>query len=84
VETAKSLTEIKDGITKAAVQVAEIAQSSHEQAASVNQINTAVQEVAKAVTTTTASAEETAASSQELNSQTIILNESIARFKLKD
>jgi methyl-accepting chemotaxis protein len=84
VETAQSLSEIKEGIEKAAEKISEIAQSAHEQTASVTQIDVAISEVSNVVQTTSASAEESAASSQELNSQTMILNEIISQFKLKE
>jgi methyl-accepting chemotaxis protein len=84
VETAKSLAEIKEGIDKAALEVADIAQFSHEQTGSIGHINKAVSEVSKVVQNTSASAEESAASSEELNAQTTILNQTVSQFKLKN
>jgi methyl-accepting chemotaxis protein len=83
VETAKSLAEIKEGIGKAAVEVADIAQSAHEQASSIDHINRAVSEVSKVVQNTSASAQESAASSEELNNQSTILQEHVSKFKLR-
>jgi methyl-accepting chemotaxis protein len=83
VETAQSLAEIKDGMTKAAVLVTEIAEASREQSSAISQINDAISQVAQVVQTNSAGAEECASSSEQLNDEVNTLNEIVGQFKLK-
>ena len=82
-ETAASLVQIVAGINESGVIVAEIAQSSEEQSAGISQINLGVDQVAQVVQQNSATAQESAAASQEMSSQSTMLQELIAQFKLK-
>lgn len=81
-ETASALTQIVEGITKAATLVNDIAVASNEQAIGVQQINIGITQISDVVHTTSATAEETAAASQELSSQAELLKNQVAQFKL--
>jgi methyl-accepting chemotaxis protein len=83
VETAESLSEIKEGMTKAAALVSEIAEASREQSLAISQINEAVSQVAEVVQSNSGGAEECAASSEQLNVEVNMLNDIVAQFKLK-
>jgi Methyl-accepting chemotaxis protein len=80
--TADSLNEIVDGVTKVAVLVSKIDTASHEQTASINQINTGIDQVSQVVQTNSATAEESAAASEELYSQAELLKNMVSKFKL--
>jgi methyl-accepting chemotaxis protein len=82
-ETAESLSEIVDGITKSTNIITEIAQSSDEQTVAVGQINTAVTQVTDVVQQNSATAEESAASSQEMSDQSGQLKSLIEKFQIK-
>ncbi|MDR0992237.1 MAG: methyl-accepting chemotaxis protein [Ruminococcus sp.] len=84
VETAQSLSEIKDGMSKAAALVNEIAEASREQSIAISQINDAVAQVAEVVQSNSAGSEECASSSAALNSDVESLNDIITHFKLND
>lgn len=81
--TAKALVEIVDGVSKTAEIIAEIAQSSNEQATGISQINTSLTQVSQVVQNNAATAEQSAASSQELSGQAELLKQMIGRFKLR-
>jgi methyl-accepting chemotaxis protein len=81
-ETAVSLTEIVTGINESSRIVGEIAHSSEEQSAGIIQINKGIDQVAQVVQQNSATAEESAASAQEMSSQSAILEELVAQFKL--
>jgi len=81
--TAKALTEIVSGVTKTAEIIAEIAQSSNEQAMGISQINTGLTQVSQVVQNNAATAEQSAASSQELSGQAELLKQMVGRFKLR-
>jgi methyl-accepting chemotaxis protein len=82
VDTAKSLSEIVDGINTSAALVADISVSSDEQSASISQINDGIVQVSEVVQKTSAIAEECAASAEELNSQASILSDNVAKFRV--
>ncbi|WP_324825215.1 methyl-accepting chemotaxis protein [Sinanaerobacter sp. ZZT-01] len=71
-EVAAKTVEIIDQITKA----------SDHQATSIAQVNMGVEQISAVVQTNAATAEESAAASEELSSQSNLLKELIARFKL--
>jgi methyl-accepting chemotaxis protein len=62
--------------------VAEIAGASNEQSSGINQISTAVAQLDQVTQSNASSAEETAAAAEELNSQTVLLHESIVQLKV--
>jgi len=62
--------------------VAEIARSSREQAAAVEQINQAVAQIDQGLQQNAALVEESAAAAESLQSQTLALNESVRRFRV--
>ena len=82
-ETAESLNEIVAGINESGQLVNEIAKSSEEQSLGISQINTGIEQVAQVVQQNSATAEQSAAASQEMSGQSGLLEELIARFKLK-
>jgi len=83
-ETAESLSEIVTGINESSQIVTEISRSSNEQSVGITQINTGIDQVAQVIQQNSATAEESAAASQEMSSQSNMLEEMIAQFKLKD
>lgn len=82
-DTAKSLNEIVGNIEKVAMLVNDIAVASEEQASGVEQINQGIMQVSQVVQTNSATAEESAAASEELSGQAELLQQMVARFKLK-
>ncbi|MCL2020006.1 MAG: methyl-accepting chemotaxis protein [Oscillospiraceae bacterium] len=82
-ETAESLNEIVTGIGESSRIIADIARSSDEQSGAVNQINSAVNQVTQVVQQNSATAQESAAASQEMSGQACVLQDLVAKFKLK-
>ncbi|MCL2060158.1 MAG: methyl-accepting chemotaxis protein [Oscillospiraceae bacterium] len=82
-DTAKSLSEIVAGINESSSLVWDIARSSEEQSAGIEQINTGIEQVALVVQHNSATAEESAASAEEMSSQSTLLQQLIAQFKLR-
>ena len=83
-ETAESLSEIVSGINESNRLVIEIAKSSEEQTTGIDQINIGIDQVAQVVQQNSATAEQSAAASQEMSSQSTMLQDLIAQFKLKN
>jgi len=83
-ETAESLADIVSGISESSQIVGEIARSSEEQSLGISQINTGIDQVAQVVQQNSATAEESAAASEQMSSQSSMLEELIAQFKLKN
>ena len=83
-ETAASLAEIVSGINESNQIVTEIANSSEEQSIGISQINIGIDQVAQVVQQNTANAEQSAAASQEMSGQSMVLENLIAQFKLKE
>lgn len=81
-ETAQSLRDITDGISKAAVLVEEISVSSREQASGISQINQGIVQISGVVQDNSAAVEESSAVSEELLGQAESLREQVTRFKL--
>lgn len=82
--TATSLRE-NAAVTGEAIElIKKIAQASSEQAVSITHISQGVEQISTVVQTNAAIAEESAAASEELSSQSDLLKDLIARFKLKD
>jgi len=82
-ETAIALGKIVKGVSKVATLVGTIADASNEQATGIAQVNKGIMQVSQVVQTNSATSEESAAASEELSSQAELLNDKIARFKLK-
>ena len=83
-ETAESLKEIVTGINESSQLVAEIASASDQQSLGIAQINIGIDQVAQVVQQNSATAEESAAASEEMSSQSDVLQQLVAQFKLKD
>ncbi len=82
--TAKALADIVSGISKTAVIISEIAQSSNEQAMGISQINMGLSQVSEVVQNNAATAEQSAASSEELSGQAELLKEMVSKFSLRN
>ncbi|MDR0248209.1 MAG: methyl-accepting chemotaxis protein [Oscillospiraceae bacterium] len=82
-ETADNFANIVSGINESDEIVSEIARSSNEQSRSIEQINSGIDQVAKVIQQNSATSQESAAASQEMSSQAALLQELIARFRLK-
>lgn len=83
-ETSLSFTEIVKEINESNTITLEIARSSEEQAAGIEQINEGIDQVTQVVQQNSATAEQSAAASEELNSQSDLLEQMISRFKLRN
>ena len=83
-ETSDSLRQIVAGINESNHLIEEISKSSEEQSLGISQINTGIEQVTQVVQQNSATAEEEAAASEEMSSQSNLLQELIAQFKLKD
>ncbi len=83
-ETAASFTEIVTGINESGKLITEIAHSSESQSAGIEEINIGIDQVAQVVQQNSATAEQSAAAAQEMSSQSDLLREMIARFKLRE
>jgi methyl-accepting chemotaxis protein len=83
-ETAASLEEIVSGINESTQIVREIATSSDEQYNSIMEINQGVEQVAQVVQQNSATAEQSAAASEEMSAQSVLLEELINQFNLRD
>jgi len=83
-DTAESLKEIVSGINESSQIVEEIARSSEEQSYGIEEVNTSIDQIALVVQQNSATAEESAAASQQMSSQSVILQDLIAQFKIKD
>jgi methyl-accepting chemotaxis protein len=83
-ETADSLEEIVSGISESGQIVTKIAESSQEQAGGIANIDEGISQVAQVIQQNSATAEQSAAASQEMSSQAHVLQEMIARFRIKE
>ncbi len=83
-QTANALNAIVESVSKAAGLVGEIAIASNEQASGIAQINQGIQQVAHVTQTNTATAEQSAASSEEMSAQAELLQDMVARFRLRE
>lgn len=82
-KTAESLDTNAKATKEAVALIDEIAHSSQEQAAAINQVNRGIEQISTVVQTNAATAEESAAASEELSGQANLLQELIAKFKLR-
>ncbi|MCL2578675.1 MAG: methyl-accepting chemotaxis protein [Oscillospiraceae bacterium] len=83
-DTAESLVDIVSGINESTDIISEIALASESQTIGISQINSGIEQVATVVQQNSATAEESAAAAEELSSQSTMLSQLIARFRLKD
>jgi methyl-accepting chemotaxis protein len=83
-ETSNSLKEIVEGINRSAEIIAEISQSSDDQANAIAQVNSGIDQVANVVRQNSATAEESAAASEEMSSQSFLLQQMVQHFKVDD
>ncbi|MDR0818814.1 MAG: methyl-accepting chemotaxis protein [Oscillospiraceae bacterium] len=83
-ETAASLTEIVSGINESTKIISDIAKLSEEQSLAIGQITSGIDQVARVVQENAAVSQESAASSEEMASQSAILLQNVAKFKLND
>ena len=82
-ETSDSLKKIVADISESNQLIEEISRSSEAQSIGISQINTGIDQVAQVVQQNSATAEEEAAASEQMSSQSQLLQELIAQFKLK-
>ena len=83
-ETAASLTAIVSGINESSGFIMEIARASEEQSRSVDMIYDEIDQVSHVVQQNNATAQESAAASEEMSSQSVVLEELISQFKIKN
>ena len=83
-ETASSLKEIVTGINESSSLIAGIANASEEQSQGIEHINSGIEQVAHVVQQNSATAQESAAASQEMSSQSDVLQQLIAQFKIAE
>jgi methyl-accepting chemotaxis protein len=82
-QTAQAMVECAEVTAQAVNLIDKIAEASNEQAASAAQISQGLDQISGVVQTNAATAEESAAASEELSSQSNLLKELIAMFKLR-
>lgn len=83
-QTAKSLGNIVNDVTKVTDLVAEIASASNEQALGIEQVNSGLTQIDQVTQANTAGAEESASAAQTLSSQADSVKQLLSRFKLRD
>ncbi|MBP3854203.1 MAG: methyl-accepting chemotaxis protein [Ruminiclostridium sp.] len=81
--TAESMKEVKDMSSQTADLISQIASASAEQNESIRQITTGVEQISQVIQTNSATAEETAASCEELSGQSKLLQQQVARFRIR-
>jgi len=82
--TAEELKRIVDGVSKVAELVDQISLASKEQAQGIQQINQGIAQVSQVMEANTATSQQSASASEELNGQATLLQEQIAKFRLKN
>jgi methyl-accepting chemotaxis protein len=83
-DTAASLEKIVSGVNTSAEAMTRIAQTSQEQNIAMADMNKSIQQIEEVTQRNSATAEESAAASMELSSQSSVLAEQVARFKVRD
>ncbi len=83
-ETAEGLKSIVSGIEESERMSKEIAQLSNQQSVSIKEVNVGIDQVAQVVQQNSATAEESAAAAEEMSSQSQMLQELVARFRLRN
>lgn len=82
-ETAKSLEAVEENASAVTEVVKEIAKLSGEQEGEVKQISIGMDQISSVVQNNSSTAEESAAASEELSGQAELLNQLVARFRLR-
>jgi len=83
-ETALSLKEIVSGINESSLLIRKIAKLSEEQSQGISEVNIGIEQVSHVVQQNSATAEESAAASEEMSSQSVLLEEIMSHFKLRE
>lgn len=79
--TAVSLQEVLDGISRIVAAISEVARSSETQAEIMQQINQGIEQISSVVETNSATAEESSATSEELSAQATQLKNKVEMFR---
>ncbi len=82
-QTGGSLSKIIQGVEATAKRIAEIADSTVEQAQNANEVSNAIQQVSRVTEQSAAGSEEMASSSEELGAQAAALRDLVGRFQLE-
>ena len=83
-DTAVALETITDGVSRSAILIKEIAESSNYQATAVAQINQAISQVSQVVQTNSATSQQCAAASEELSNQSVHMREMLSIYHLEN
>lgn len=83
-ETAASLSDIVSGVEDSSRLIIDIAGESEAQSKGITEINMGIDQVAQVVQQNSATAQQSAAAAQEMSSQSAMLEQMVAQFKLKD
>jgi methyl-accepting chemotaxis protein len=83
-ETNDSLRDIVEGIEESNKISTEIATSAEEQSVNIGQVQVGIEQVSQVVQQNSATAQESAASAEELSSQSSIMREMVAAFRLRE
>ncbi|MCL2662241.1 MAG: methyl-accepting chemotaxis protein [Oscillospiraceae bacterium] len=83
-ETSESLKGIVEGINQSTGIIEQIANESDGQLTAINHLNEGIGQVSQVTQQNSAAAQESAASAQEMSAQSIMMENLIAKFKLKD
>jgi methyl-accepting chemotaxis protein len=83
-ETAEYLNKIVNDVSKVAELVSNITVASNEQASGIMQVNQGIIQVSRVVQENSSTSEESAAASEQLSGQAALLDQQIAKFRLKD
>ncbi len=81
--TAHALKEIVDNISNVTGLISQISEASKEQTEAISQINTGITQISEVVQSNSSTSQEAAAASQELSSQSDVLRNMIAVFKVR-
>ena len=82
-DVSQALDKTRELTSSAVEMMGSITEASHQQAESIEQIREGIEQISAVVQTNSATSEETAAASEQLSSQSQIMDQLMARFKLK-
>lgn len=83
-KNSESLAQVAAIATAVAEVMGQISLASNQQSEALNEVNEAVGQISQVVHANSANAEQSAAAAQEMNAQSALLNNIIARFRLRD
>jgi len=83
-QTNKHLQAVGQIAGKNTVSITNINEASHQQSNSMREVMSGIMNLSSVVQANSATSEETAASSEEMSAQSVVLNEIISRFKLRE